>query len=63
VREGLLMAVLEQQPDVTGGQAVIVPLLLRAVWFLSEVAVAAALYYSIRPRMPSSASSELGGTP
>jgi uncharacterized membrane protein YbhN (UPF0104 family) len=51
VREGLLMAVLEHQPDVTGGQAVIVPLLLRAVWFLSEIAVAAMLYYGIRPQL------------
>ncbi len=48
VREGLLMAVLENQPEVTSGQAVVVPLLLRVVWFLSEIAVAAMLYYGIR---------------
>lgn len=54
VREGLLMAVLERQPDVTSGQAVVVPLLLRAVWFLSEVVVAVLLYYGIRPK-PSNA--------
>jgi glycosyltransferase 2 family protein len=52
VREGLLMAVLENQPNVTDGQAVIVPLLLRAVWFLSEICLAAVLYYGIRAQFP-----------
>jgi hypothetical protein len=33
-------AVLANQPDVTNGQAVVVPLLLRAVWFISEICVA-----------------------
>lgn len=63
VREGLLMAILENQPDVNSGQAVVVPLLLRAVWFLSEIGVAAALYYGIRPQSHSTAHSKLGGTP
>ena len=52
VREGLLMAVLENQPGVTGGQAVVVPLLLRVVWFISEIGVAGLLYYSIRGKLP-----------
>jgi glycosyltransferase 2 family protein len=52
VREGLLMAVLQHQPDVTSGQAVLVPLLLRAVWFLSEICVAFVLYYGVRAKSP-----------
>jgi uncharacterized membrane protein YbhN (UPF0104 family) len=52
VREGLLMAVLANQHDVTNGQAVVVPLLLRAVWFISEICVAIVLYYSIRAQVP-----------
>ncbi len=51
VREGLLLEVLRIQPDVTPGQAVIVPLLLRAVWFASEICVASVLYYCIRAKI------------
>jgi uncharacterized membrane protein YbhN (UPF0104 family) len=49
VREDLLMAVLQQQPNITSGQAVVVPLLLRAVWFLSEIMIATLLYHGVRP--------------
>jgi hypothetical protein len=49
VREGLLMAVLQQQPNITSGQAVVVPLLLRAIWFLSEIVIATLLYYGVPP--------------
>ena len=50
VREGLLLEVLSVQPDVTPGQAVVAPLLLRAVWFISEICLAAVLYYGVRPK-------------
>lgn len=60
VREGLLMAVLNNQSNVTGGQAVVVPFLLRAISFLSEIAVAAALYYGIRPNVSSKTPGERG---
>ncbi len=52
VREGLLMAVLENQPHITDAQAVMVPLLLRAVWFLSEICVAAGLFYLFTTKPP-----------
>lgn len=52
VREGLLLEVLSVQPNVTPGQAVAGPLLLRAVWFISEICLAAVLYYCVREQSP-----------
>jgi len=49
VREGLLIEVLANQPDIGERQAVVVALLLRIVWFVAEIGAAAALYYCVRP--------------
>ncbi len=61
VREGLLLEVLRIQPGVTPGQAVVVPILLRGIWFLSEICVAVVLYYFVRPKPP--ATKSLNSTP
>lgn len=50
VREGLLLEVLRAQPGITPGQAVAVPLLMRAVSFISEICMAVVLYYFVRPK-------------
>jgi uncharacterized membrane protein YbhN (UPF0104 family) len=44
VREGLLLELLRVQPGVTHPQAVAAPLLLRVVWFVTELLAAAVLY-------------------
>ncbi|MEX0700949.1 MAG: lysylphosphatidylglycerol synthase domain-containing protein [Planctomycetales bacterium] len=49
VREGILLEVLRAQGDVEGSQALLAPIFLRIVWFLTEIVVACALYYAVRP--------------
>jgi len=44
IREGILIAILSQQQGVQGTQAVAVAFLLRIVWLLTELSVAAVLY-------------------
>jgi glycosyltransferase 2 family protein len=48
VREGLLITLLQIQPTIGGKLAVAAALLLRMVWFVTEITVAAALYYGMR---------------
>lgn len=50
VREGFLIELLKVQPAVDPRQAVAAALLLRAVWLATEVVVAGALYYGLKPR-------------
>ena len=44
IREGIIIAILSQQPIVNGSQAVAVAFLLRIVWLCSELIVASLLY-------------------
>jgi hypothetical protein len=44
VREGILLEILRVQPGLTETQAVAAPLLLRVIWFVTEIAVAGLLY-------------------
>lgn len=50
VREGLLILVLEAQPDIGARQAVAAAVLLRLVWLVAEIVSAVLLYYLVRPR-------------
>lgn len=53
VREGILIGVLGNQPGIGPQQAVAAALLLRLVWLITEIVVAAALYYMVRvPNVP-----------
>jgi uncharacterized membrane protein YbhN (UPF0104 family) len=55
VREGLLIGVLENQPQIGPQQAVAAALLLRLVWLVTELAVAAVLYYMYKNSSESAA--------
>ncbi len=57
VREGLLIAVLGSRPTVGPQQAVAAALLLRVVFLVTEITLATALYYLVRP---TNGPSELG---
>lgn len=52
VREWLLLEVLKAQPNIAPGQAAVVPFLLRAVSFISEIGMAIVLYYFVRAKSP-----------
>lgn len=52
VREGLLMETLRMQPNLDPLHVVLVPLVLRGIWFGSEIAVAAVLYFGFGPSAP-----------
>lgn len=49
VREGVLMALLDAQPEITSQQAVLAPVLLRGAWLVAELLAAAALYWMVSP--------------
>ncbi len=51
-REGVLIEVLRLQPSINAQTAVAAAIFLRAVWFLTEILVAAILYYTVRHRTP-----------
>ena len=48
VREGLLIEILQIQPNISERQAVVVSVLLRLVWLAAEILTAAALYWMYR---------------
>jgi glycosyltransferase 2 family protein len=48
VREGILIELLKNQPEITAAGAVVVAGLLRAVWFISEM-VGALMFYVAKP--------------
>ncbi len=52
VREGILMAVLMYQPGIGEQQAVAAAFSLRLVWLVTELCVAAILYFTNRTRVP-----------
>jgi len=50
VREGLLIEMLRIQPAVQPHQAVVAAVLLRLVWLATEIIIAGALYYLVKPQ-------------
>ena len=52
VREGVMIEVLQIQPGIEPRHAVAAAFALRLVGFLTEVAIAAVLYYGLMPRTP-----------
>ena len=49
VREGILIEVLRLQPGLHPQQIILAALLLRMVWFVTELTAAGSLYYGVKP--------------
>jgi hypothetical protein len=58
VREGLLFESLSIQPGISASQAIVAAVFLRLVWFVTEIVVAAVLYYTVRARPENSESNQ-----
>ncbi|QDT38542.1 lysylphosphatidylglycerol synthase transmembrane domain-containing protein [Stratiformator vulcanicus] len=50
VREGLVLNLLKLQPDVGPRAAILATVLVRVVWFVTEIIVAGVLYMAVHPR-------------